>query len=147
MPVEPACTRRAIAGRLFFGAILVLAATAVAVPILGSDAGKGGASAYTPTQGEWLWLVLNTERALVDSEQEPLEVSVRYLYDRSKPNTIQIELLVNANAAGEAVRRQAAAAQERAKEAAKIRGWDGWLKIEFQEKRLTGLPQTETLYR
>jgi hypothetical protein len=135
----------ALGGRVLWTAALLLLAISVAVPMWGSDATKGGATPYTPTQGEWLWLALNAQQALFNSEQEPGVVTARYLYNRSKPNTIQIELLVLADASNTDVRRVATLAEQRTLEMAKLRGWDKWLGIEFKETKLTGPPQPEAL--
>lgn len=115
--------------------------------MLGSDSDRGGDAPYTPTRGEWLCLVLNTQRALVNSEQEPLSMHVRYLYDRSKPNTIQIELLFGADIPRVEIRRRAEDAERGVREAARIHGWDRWLAIDFKETQLTGSASWENLYR
>jgi hypothetical protein len=145
---------RALARALFWTAALLLVVFSVAVPMWGSDVGKAGSDAgkegttpYTPTQGEWLWLVLNTERAVVNSEQEPDNVAVRYLYDRSKPNTIQIELLFLPGVLNVDVQGHASAARQHAIDTAKRHGWDKWLKVEFRETKLTAPPAMEALIR
>jgi hypothetical protein len=126
---------------------VLLAVALVTMPLWGGAVGKQGATPYTPTQGEWLWLAMNTERALFTAEQEPSSVAVRYLYDRSKPNTIQIELLITADVAATAVRSAATIAEKRTMEMARLYGWDQWIRIEFQERKLTGPPEMESLLR
>jgi hypothetical protein len=136
-----------VSGRLAGLVGLVLVVASLATAMSGSEADREGAAPYTPTRGEWLCLVLNTQRALVNSEQEPLDVHVRYLYDRAKPNTIQVELLFRPDLPEVELRRRAEEAQRHAKEAAKTHGWDGWLKIEFKETQLAGPPTWENIYR
>jgi hypothetical protein len=133
--------------KLFWTAALLVVVIGVAVPMWGGDAGREGASSYTPTQGEWLWLLLSTERAVVDSEQEPANIAVRYLYDRSKPNTIVIELLFLPDVINADVQNRAAVARQHAFDLAKRRGWDKWLNVEFRETKLSAPPAMEALIR
>lgn len=127
--------------------VFVLITALVAPALSGGDTNQGGAAPYTPTQGEWLCLVLNTQRALVNSEQQPLDMQVRYLYNRTRPNTIQIELLFGENVPRVEVQRRAEDAQLRALDAAKVYGWDKWLKLDFKETHLSDAPGWENLYR
>lgn len=117
---------------------LVTAVMAVAGPLSGSDIDNGGATRYAPTQGEWLCLQLNTQEALFSSEQQPDDVAVRYVYERSQPNKIQIVLLYTTNANALEVRRQTQTAQRQAMDVAKARGWDKWLKLEVVASQVTG---------
>ncbi len=64
-----------------------------------------GASPYTPTKGEWLCVNLNSRQALINSELARSGVGVRYLYDVSKPDSIQIEVLFCQGTRDEQVKR------------------------------------------
>ncbi len=125
------------------GVLVIVAAGAASAP----DSGTGGATPYTPTQGEWLCLMLNAEQGVFNGEQQPTDVHVRFLYDRSKPNTIEIELLGDINAVDTEMERQRLVTQQRVLAAAKDRGWDQWLKIEVKAIRITGPPTPQMLMR
>jgi hypothetical protein len=124
---------------------LAVAMLALAGPLSGGDVNQGGAASYTPTQGEWLCLMLNTQEALFASEQQPDGVAVRYVYDRSQPNKVQIVILYSANVSAREVERQIKAAEQNTFEVAKLRGWDSWLKIEVTKTALTGRPTSQIL--
>jgi hypothetical protein len=106
---------------------------------------RGGAAPYTPTKGEWLCLLLNSRHALMNSERVPGGVAVHYLYDLSKPDTIRIKVLYGVGTSPAQVDRYAARAEQHATEAAKARGWLGWLKIEREERRATDQPSADSL--
>ena len=136
---------RALAKRWPWALGLILGVMAIAGPLSGSDVDNDGASPYAPTRGEWLCLLLNTQEALFSREQQPDDVAVRYLYNRSQPNKIQIALLYSSNVNAREVRRQAKFASEQAVEAAKLRGWDKWLKVELTQTQLSGRPPRQIL--
>jgi hypothetical protein len=124
---------------------LAVAMLALAGPLSGSDVNREGAAPYTPTQGEWLCLMLNTQEALFASEQQPDSVAVRYVYDRSQPNKLGIAILYGAHVNALEVQRQVRASQQRAMELAKLHGWDGWLKLELTRTALNGPPTPQIL--
>jgi hypothetical protein len=124
---------------------LVLVVLTVAGPLSGGDVDKGGAVPYTPTQGEWLCLLLNTQEALFSSEQQPDDVAVRYVYERSQPNKIKIVLLYTANTNALELRRQVQTAQQQALDVAKTRGWDKWLKLEVSASQSPGRRERQIL--
>jgi len=129
------------------GAASFLVATLMAAPQRAADTERGGASPYTPTQGEWLCLFLNSRQALMNSERPPRGVDVHYLYDLSKPNVLRIELLYVEGTGKEQVHICAARAEQHATEAAKVYGWQNWLKIEFEERTITYLSRSDALIR
>jgi len=102
-----------------------------------------GASPYTPTKGEWLCVNLNSRQALINSELARSGVGVRYLYDVSKPDSIQIEVLFCQGTQDEQVKRWGALAKLRATEAAKVHGWQNWLTIELREQKVVGLDASD----
>lgn len=108
-------------------------------------AADDGSAPYTPTKAEWLCLVLNTQVALVTAEQQPDGLLLRYVCDPSKPNTVVIETLRSPTATPLLVERQAAQAEQWLAKAAKARGWDGWLKVEFRRKQIDGPPDFGTV--
>jgi len=124
---------------------LAVAMLALAGSLSGSDVNQGGAASYTPTQGEWLCLMLNTQEALFASEQQPDSVAVRYVYDRSQPNKLGIAILYGAHVSALEVQRQVRAAQQHAMELAKLHGWDSWLKLELTRTALSGPPTSQIL--
>jgi hypothetical protein len=140
-------SRRTVVWILSFGAASILVATLLAAPQRGTDSEHGGASPYTPTKGEWLCLFLNSRQALVNSERMTNGVAVHYLYDASKPDTIQIKVLFGEGASQEQTRRSAARAEQRATEAAKAHGWQDWLKIEREERKVTDMFATDAPLR
>ena len=129
------------------GAASLLAATLVAAAQRGVETDRGGASLYTPTKGEWLCLLLNARQALANSERAPRGVDVHYLYDLSKPDVLRIRLLFVAGTSQDQVHICAARAEEHATEAAKVYGWQGWLKIEFEERTVTYLSHSDVLIK
>ena len=81
-------------GRLLLGtAALFLLATVLAASQQSKDHSRsGGGSPYTPTKGEWLCLLLNARQALLNSERTGAGVAPHYLYDRSNPDTIRVQV-------------------------------------------------------
>lgn len=138
---------RATMRSLLWIATPLLLATFVAASQSGSDADRGGASPYSPTRGEWLCLVLNARQALANSERASSGVVVHYLYDKSKPDTIRIKLLYGDGISESQVHCRASRADRQATEAAETHGWQGWLKIEHEEKKVADLFISEALMR
>jgi hypothetical protein len=138
---------RALVQRWPWALGLTLVVLALAGPLSGGEVQNGGAAPYTPTQGEWLCLLLNTQEALFASEQQPDDVAVRYVYDRSQPNKIQIMLLYGSQVNALEVRRQAHAAEQHAIDLAKARGCDKWLKLDLTRTKLPGRPEPQILER
>jgi len=128
-------------------AMSLLVATLVAASQSGPDKLRGGASSYTPTKGEWLCLFLNSRQALINSQRAIGGVAVHYLYDLSKPDTIQIKVLFGEGTSEEQVHRSAARAEYHATEAAKVHGWQDWLKIEREERKVTDMFASDALIR
>jgi len=114
--------------------ILVVAALAGAVPLLGGAASEeDGASPYTPTCGEWLCLELNTHVAVVTAEQKLTELDIRFQHDKAKPNAITIEILYDpAVVSLDGVRSRARRAEDYARKRAARHGWDKWLELEVK---------------
>jgi len=127
------------------GAALLLVATLLAASPLGTNTDRGGASPYTPTKGEWLCVLLNSRQALINSERAPRGVDVHYLYDLSKPDVLRIRLLYVGGTSKDQVHICAAKAEHHATEAAKVYGWQNWLKIEFEEATITYLSHSDAL--
>lgn len=147
-PANPShSTSRALVKRWPWALGLTLVVLALAGPLAGSDVQNGGAAPYAPTQGEWLCLLLNTQEALFASERQPDEVAVRYLYDRSQPNKIQIALVYGPQVNALEVRRQAKAAEQHATDLAKARGCDQWLKLEVTRTQMPSHPEPQILER
>jgi hypothetical protein len=138
---------RALVQRWPWALGLTLVVLALAGPLSGGDVQNGGAAPYTPTQGEWLCLLLNTQEALFASEQQPDNVAIRYCYDRAQPNKIHIDMLYGANVNALELRRQAKAAEDHAMELAKLRGCDKWLKLDMTRTLLPGRPEPQILER
>jgi hypothetical protein len=126
------------------GAASLLLATLVGASQPGTDSERGGASPYTPTKGEWLCLLLNSRQALANSQRVTGVVAARYVYDSSKPNTIRIEVLFGEGTSREQVQRCRVRAEHRAVEAAKAHGWQDWVKIEHEERKVTDMFASET---
>jgi hypothetical protein len=118
-------------------AATVVVATLMAASGPGNETDRGGASPYSPTRGEWLCVVLNSRQALFNSERVSNAVAVRYLYDLSRPDTVRIEVLTIDGASEEQLQRRAAQAKNEATEAAKVYGWQNWLKVELDERKVT----------
>jgi hypothetical protein len=125
----------------------LLVATLVAASQRGTDTQHGGASPYTPTKGEWLCLFLNSRQALANSERASRGVDVHYLYDLSKPNVLRIRLLYADGTGKEQVHICSARAEQHATEVAKLYGWQNWLKIEYDEQKVTWLSPSDALIR
>jgi hypothetical protein len=136
---------RAVAWILSCGAASLLVAALVATAQTGTDTDRGGASPYTPTQGEWLCLFLNSRQALSNSARAPGGVAVHYLYDESKPDIIRIQVLFGEGTSQEQVHRCGTRAAYHATEAAKVHGWQKWLKIEREERKVTDLFTSDAL--
>ena len=97
--------RRGVIWILSCGAASLLAATLVAASQRESGTDRRSAAPYTPTRGEWLCLLLNSRQALVDSQRRASGgVSVHFVYDPSKPDTIRIESLFEDGVSEEQVR-------------------------------------------
>lgn len=128
-------------------ALSLLLAPIVAASQHGVIPDQDGAASYIPTRGEWLCLVLNTQRALTNSEHTPRVSVIHFLYDRSRPNVVVIQVLSDLGANREQVRRCTARAERQAAEAAKTYGWQGWLKIEREEQQLTDVSTLKGLIR
>jgi hypothetical protein len=109
-----------------------------------SDADSGGAS-YTPTRGEWLCMLLNLDEAVSAEMQWAMGAGVRFRYDHNRPDTIEIEVLYNANVGANERRNRAEHAERQARELAKIKGWDGWLKTKLTETKITKRPSVKPL--
>jgi hypothetical protein len=132
---------------LVCSAASLLVVTLVAASESGTAADHEGASPYTPRKGEWLCLFLNSRQALVNSELARSGIGVNYFYDLSKPDSIQIEVLYCQGTRDEQVQRWEALAKRRATEAAKIHGWQNWLKIEFTKQKVVGIDASDVLIR
>jgi hypothetical protein len=130
--------------RAFFAVGAIVAAALVSLA-LGADTDSGGGTRYTPTQGEWLCMLLNMDEAAADEMQFPTGAGIRYRYDHERPDTIEIELLYSANIGAPERRNRAKYAEQTAKEVAKLKGWDGWLKLKLTEKKITDRPGAKPL--
>ncbi len=120
------------------GAMTLFVATAVTASQRdGNFLDRSGAAPYTPTRGEWLCVLLNARQSLANSEQMRRGSVVHYLYDRSKPDVILVQVLADEGATKEQIHRRAAHAEIQAREAAKIYGWQDWLQVEHDEQKLT----------
>ena len=120
----------------------------VVAALSGEEAGSKGAQPYTPTRGEWLCLFLNSQEALMNSEHFAAgTTTVRYLYDRSQPDTIRVEVFWSEGTPLQQVRRQANEAERRVMEAAKVHGWQRWVKVDHGDREVAEMPVTETLLR
>ncbi len=139
--------RRKVVWILSCAAASLLAATLLAAARPGPDTDRGGASPYTPTKGEWLCLFLNSRQALVNSQRAIGGVAVHYSYDLSEPDTLRIKVLFADGTSEEQVRRCAARAEHHALEAAKVHGWQNWLKIEREERKVADMFASDTLLR
>jgi hypothetical protein len=106
---------------------------------------QGGAAPYTPTKGEWLCMLLNSRQALVNCRGVPSGADAEYLYDPSKPDTITIRLIFIDGTNEAQLRRLADYATRHVTEAAKIRGWDGWLKTEVIQQNVSFEASTDDL--
>lgn len=144
---RPWFARRTVVWMLSCGAASLLVATLVAAAPRGTDADRGGASPYTPTKGEWLCLFLNSRQALRNSEVARGGLAVHYLYDLSKPDVLRIKVLFDEGTTEEQAQRDAARAAEDAIEIAKVHGWQNWLKIEREERKVTERLTSDTLIR
>lgn len=100
-----------------------------------------------PTRGEWLCVVLNTRQALANSEHMPREDVVHFLYDRSQPDVLMVQVLAAQGMNRNEVRRCEARAEHQAAELAKTYGWQGWLKIKHNEQQLTEASTLKGLIR
>ena len=138
---------RTILWILSCGAATLLAATLVAASQRGTETDHGGASLYTPSKGEWLCVLLNSRQALINSERAPRGVNVHYVYDLSKPDVLRIRLLYVEGTGKDQVHICAVRAEQHAIEAAKVYGWQNWLKIEFEERTVTYLSHSDSLIR
>ena len=132
----------------FWGTLLVLALAVAVTSVTGGEPDRGGRVPYAPTQGQWLCLNLNLDQALADSEAIATSgVHVRYVYDKSNPDTIQITLFYGPNATTSEMQARAAAAEKHVHDVAALHGWEQWVKVEFKEEKRTGSPITEAVFR
>ena len=69
------------------------------------------------------------------------------LYDLSKPDTLRIQVLRDEGTREEQVRRCVAQAEHEATETAKVHGWQNWLKIEREERKVTDRFAADALIR
>jgi len=99
----------------------------------------------TPTQAEWLCVLLNMDEAAVADVQFPTGTGVRFRHDHTKPDTIQIELLYNVNVPENELRHRAQHAERQAQEVAKLKGWEGWLRTEVTQTKVTRRPVASPL--
>jgi hypothetical protein len=114
--------------------------------MLGAHSGPGGGGTpYTPTQGEWLCVLLNMDEAAAADVQFPTGTGVRFRHDHTKPDTIQIELLYNVNVPESELRHRAQHAERQAQEVAKLKGWEGWLRTEVTQTKVTRRPVASPL--
>ena len=65
----------------------------------------------------------------------------------SKPDTIRIQLLFSEGANEAQLNRSVAEAERHAIEAAKVYGWQGWLKTEVGERKVTYRSGSDLLIR
>ena len=128
-------------------AVPLLAAISIAVPLRGHDDQSNGGSPYTPTRGEWLCLYLNVQEALLNSEHIPSETAIRYLYDRSRPNIIRIQVLSGEWISPDRARHLAIAAQQDVAAVARAHGWERWLRTETEQRTVADLHNSEILMR
>lgn len=110
---------------------------------------EGGNAPYTITRGEWFCVNLNLTQALFDSERTPpSDVRVRYLYDKTKPDVVQIKLFYGAASNPNELRRRGILATKHVQALAKLWGYDSWLKVELKEVlSADGPPGPEALIR
>jgi hypothetical protein len=109
-----------------------------------ADSDSGGAL-YTPTRAEWLCVLLNMDEAVSAEMQWAMGAGVRFRYDHTRPDTVEIEVLYNANVGANERRNRAEHAERQARELAKIKGWDGWLKTKLTETKITRRPGVKPL--
>ncbi len=138
---------RRVSWILSLAAASLLVASMMAASRPGIETNRGGASPYTPTKGEWLCVFLNSRQALINSERVTDAVAVHYLYDLSKPDTIWIEVLPMEGASEKQLQRRAAQAEYEVIEAAKVYGWQNWLKVELDERKVTDRRTEDALIR
>ncbi|HUY32346.1 MAG TPA: hypothetical protein VMV69_06160 [Pirellulales bacterium] len=111
----------------------------------GADSDSGGGAHYSPTRAEWLCVLLNSDQAAASSLQFADGAGVVYHYDQAQPDSIQIEVLYNVNVAENQRRHRAQHAERQAREMAKLKGWDDWLKINVKETKITRMPAVKPL--
>lgn len=138
---------RTVVSIVSFVAASLLIATFVAASHAGAGVVQGGASPYVPTKGEWLCLLLNSRHALMNSERVPGAITVHYLYDSSNPDTLRIKVLYGGGTSDEQVRSYEAQAEQDVREAAAVRGWQDWLKIERRTEQVSNRAISDTLIR
>ncbi len=125
----------------------IFVATVVAASQREAGADRGGATPYTPTRGEWMCLLLNSRQAVANSQRSG-GLAVRYVYDLSKPDTVCIEILYGeGTTSDDQLHLCAARAEHHAVEAAKVYGWQDWLKIEHRERKVTDMFASDELIR
>lgn len=116
---------------LWKGSAVVALVAAMVVAAMGAENAERGDSPYAPTKGEWLCMSLNVQQALTGENGDTGDISVSYAYSPAKPDTITVVVRYPANLVTmEAIRAQTASAEQQVKAAAKLKGWDSWVKIE-----------------
>jgi hypothetical protein len=126
--------------------VAAVAASGITCCLLGAgSADNGGGAPYTPTRGEWLCVLLNMDEAAANDIQIPEGIGVRYEYDLAKPDTIQIEVVYTANVSAKERKRRGKEAEQQARELARLKGWDGWLKTELKETKYSEFPTARPL--
>ena len=146
--MNQATNRPRLGRRSCWVAASVLVMLTLVAALSGNEAGSKGALPYTPTQGEWLCLFLNTQEALMNSEHFAAgTTTLRYFYDHARPDTIRVEVFWSEGTPWKQVLLQANEAERRVTEAAKIRHWQRWVKVEHADKQVAEMPVTETLLR
>ncbi|MEE8453066.1 MAG: hypothetical protein V3R99_14165 [Thermoguttaceae bacterium] len=96
------------------------------------DPGRGG-DPYIPSQAEWLCLTLNVDDAVNAIYRSAGDIAIRYVWDESRPDTVEIFLSYPSKLVGpRAVEVRAEQAKSRLLEAAGRRGWRSWLKMEVR---------------
>jgi len=138
--------RRTAVSVLLGGVVALFVATLTASQN-GAGIDRGGASPYVPTKGEWLCLLLNSRQALVNSGRAWSGVTAHYLYDQSKPDTIRIQVRFTEGIGEEQANRCLVRAEQHAIEAAKVHGWQDWLKIEREKQRISDAYASDALMR
>ena len=95
--------------------------------------GKQGYEKYIPTRLEWLVLRLNAGFRLDDLKQDRFSI---FYVEGEDGETIQISVRYYDDVDGEFMRRWIEQAREAVLRLARRHGWDSWIKIDVDRKKL-----------
>lgn len=119
-----------LGGSAVVAAVLLMILSAAAN---GADGPGRGGDPYRVSQAEWLCLTLNVEQTVNAIYRSPGDVAIRYVWDESRPDTVDIVISYPPRLVGpRAVEVRAEQAKNRLLEAARRRGWDSWLRMEIR---------------